>query len=425
MRDFSTKVDNTAPLASGLLTAAEDNVRFRELEQAVTTAGIGLDGSEGPDSDTTMLAQALARYASGGIVGQDSGAANAHVLSTVGSFVMPKAYFKGMMIAFYAGATNTGATTVNAWSLGAKKLLSPAGADLVAGEIIVGVPVFAIYDPALDGGAGAFKIVPWSVGLVSVGTGTAVYKGRDSAGRHQIRSILAGSNITIDLVSDNDIRINGAAGGGGGGGGSPHENVGTGAQVHKGNDGTNDELRTLLAASGGGLTVTQNTDDISMKLADIAAWKLLLRNAGSTGTPAAAGTNDLTVETAPALLDKFILGKAADGALRAVTLQTVRGGAGNWIPVAGTMSVSTGLATHVINSNDFSGASVALKPGDNLTARITFTTALTDTRYLVYWRAASGLIIAGVTKATTHLDLYLTSSGSVTDTLDVYIVKLA
>lgn len=260
------------------------------------------------------------------------------------------------------------------------------------------------------------------------GFGQPVYEGFES-GAHKFRRILAGTNVTVDLVEtapgsgDYAIRISATASGGGGGGGSPHENVGDGAQVHRTNDGTYDELRTLKGAAGGGITVTQNDTDIDFRLSSIAAWRILLRNASSSGVPGAHRVIDLADEPTPATLDKVILGKAADGALRSVTVGALRGGGGNTIPVAGSFSISTALAGHTINSSDFTGATCALKPGDPLSVRLTFPAALADTRYLVNVKTG-GQTAVGVTKATTHVDLYVTSTGSVTETIEAFIVKL-
>lgn len=94
MRNYVTKLDNTAPGPSGILGADEDNVRFAELLAAVVTAGMVADPIDGPSTDNSMLSQAMARYASGGIGCTNSGGANAYVLSATGSFVLPKAHFK-------------------------------------------------------------------------------------------------------------------------------------------------------------------------------------------------------------------------------------------------------------------------------------------------------------------------------------------
>lgn len=219
MRDTTDKIDNTAPNATGILTAAEDNVRFQELENAVSTAAIALD--TGSDTDVRMLAQAMARYASGGVVCQDTGAANTHILSSVGQFVLPKAYFKGMVVMYYPAATNSGAATVNIGGIGAKQIYNSVGGALVAGDIAVNTFTMMTYDPTLNGGAGAFKLSPWSMPMRSVGDGTPVYEGL-ALGRHKIRSLMAGTNITIDLVEspaasgEYKIRITSTGGGGGG-----------------------------------------------------------------------------------------------------------------------------------------------------------------------------------------------------------------
>lgn len=162
MRNFGDKIDNTAPLPSGILTAAEDNARFKELENAVSTAGITLDGPTGPDTDFYHLAQAMARYASGGVAAQDGGAANAYVLTSVGSFQMPKAYFQGMMVWFHPTYANTGESMVNAFGLGSKKIYDAEGQLLEGGELIAGRMTVLIYSTSLDSGAGGFKLAPWT-----------------------------------------------------------------------------------------------------------------------------------------------------------------------------------------------------------------------------------------------------------------------
>ena len=222
MRNFSDKLDNTAPSASGILTAAEDNVRFKELENAVLTAGIALDGPTGPDAGGLfMLAEAIARYASGGIVCQDTGAADAHVLGAVGGFILPKAYFNRMMIIWYPAGTNTGTATVNVNGIGIKQIRNSVGDVLVAGDIAANTLTMALYDPAANSGAGAFKLSPWSMPMRSVGDGVKIYEGI-GVGRHKIRSLMAGTNVTIDLVESpggsGEYKVRIASSGGGGGG---------------------------------------------------------------------------------------------------------------------------------------------------------------------------------------------------------------
>lgn len=152
MRDFVTKIDNTAPAASGVLSADEDDMRFNEMKNAVTTAGISLDAVGGPDADLKMLAQAMGRYASGAVHMTDSGAANNYVLSSPSGpsgFVLPKALFAGMRVRFVPGATNTGAAVVNVASLGSKAIVSASGVALTGGEIVGGLLADMWYDTGI------------------------------------------------------------------------------------------------------------------------------------------------------------------------------------------------------------------------------------------------------------------------------------
>lgn len=165
MRSWLTKIDNTAPANTGILAADEDNIRGAELDNAVTASGIALDVYGGPDTRQNMLAESMTRHASGGIFATDGGSANAYVLSITGAFVAPTALFKGLRVAFYAAATNTGASTLNAFGLGAKKFLTHTGAAMVGGEVLTSQEIEADYDPTLDGGTGAWRICPWANAL--------------------------------------------------------------------------------------------------------------------------------------------------------------------------------------------------------------------------------------------------------------------
>lgn len=160
MRNFRTKVNNTAPLATGILDAAEDNIRFEELENAVTAGGITLDGPDGPDSNKTMLAESMTRHASGALWCADGGSANAYVLTMGGSFVAPRALFEGLTVRFRAGNANTGASTANAFGLGVKPILDHTQATLTSGSIQTRI-VELIYRPSV-GAAGAWILPAWA-----------------------------------------------------------------------------------------------------------------------------------------------------------------------------------------------------------------------------------------------------------------------
>ena len=168
MRDYTTKVDNTAPAGTGILAADEDNARFEELKQAVKRAGITLDPDGGPNTDTQMLAQAMARYASGGVVGTDGGAADAYVITSISgagatSFRMPQALFDGMRAFWEPANNNTGACTANIWGLGAKSIKDYAGNDPAADLIVSGRAVETIYDSGSD----THVLAPWCTLVLS------------------------------------------------------------------------------------------------------------------------------------------------------------------------------------------------------------------------------------------------------------------
>lgn len=161
MRNLASKADNTAPATTGRLSAAEFNSMQDELETAVTSQGISLD-SPSTDVDLTMLAQAMSRSASLGVFATDGGSANTYVLSITGSAVAPKALFTGMRVLFFAAATNTSASTINAFGLGAKAFYTHAGAAMTGGEVLIGKLIEATYDTTLNSSAGAWRIAPWA-----------------------------------------------------------------------------------------------------------------------------------------------------------------------------------------------------------------------------------------------------------------------
>lgn len=155
MRNTANKVDGAAPLTTGILSAAEDTARFNELRNAVSTAGIALDPDQGPDTDVQMLAQAIARYASGGVVYRDGSAvANSYSVTPFNSFIAPRAYFDGMLIKFRPNVSNTSASTVNVNGLGNQLIRTPAGVDLSAGDLTAGV----LHEATYDAGNGWFVI---------------------------------------------------------------------------------------------------------------------------------------------------------------------------------------------------------------------------------------------------------------------------
>jgi microcystin-dependent protein len=90
---------------------------------------------------------------------------------TLSYSVPPTAYVQGERFAFRAGAANSGATTVNVASLGAKKLLKPGTSGptaMIGGEIQANQLVVIDYDPTLDSSNGAFVMVsPCAIGTAA------------------------------------------------------------------------------------------------------------------------------------------------------------------------------------------------------------------------------------------------------------------
>jgi len=136
--------------------------------------------------------------------------------------------------------------------------------------------------------------------IASNAGGTPIYEGltAEDKPKHKIRPLIEGSNITFDLVENPPgsgrygLRISAAAAAGGGDD-VPLENVGDGAFVFKGFDGTNDELRSIKGING--ITVAQNGDVIEVDgaaisgatLATLAPMMLLQQVRAYNANPAA------------------------------------------------------------------------------------------------------------------------------------------
>jgi len=126
MLDLNDKVTGST------LTAAEWNNVPSEIQNVIEGLGITLSGG-----DLNQLGKAIAGYVANGTFYADSGAANAYVLSTVGSKQSPTAYTDGLEAEFIVGNTNTGSSTVNVAGLGVKNIASSSSAGaLTAGDIV-------------------------------------------------------------------------------------------------------------------------------------------------------------------------------------------------------------------------------------------------------------------------------------------------
>lgn len=147
MRDTPSKADNVGDV----LPAANFNALNKELENLITTAGITLDPDGGPDANLFMISEALATYASSAWHYADSGSANTYVLSRVASSTLKNvpAYYDGMAVSFEIGNTNSGASTINVATLGAKAVFW-RGVAVTSGILTAGERVLAFFDTAND-----------------------------------------------------------------------------------------------------------------------------------------------------------------------------------------------------------------------------------------------------------------------------------
>lgn len=147
MRNISAKTDNVGDT----LPASDFNANLRsELQNVVTSSDQTLDAEGGPDTDVEMLGKAITIYANASQYYQDSGAANSYVLARVGNLKPLVDYIDGVTVMFKAGNSNTGASTINVDSLGAKALRDNTDTALVGGEITANGYVIARYNASND-----------------------------------------------------------------------------------------------------------------------------------------------------------------------------------------------------------------------------------------------------------------------------------
>jgi len=136
MQDLNDKVTGNT------LTAAEWNEIPSELQNVITALGQTLSGA-----DFNQLGKAIAGYAANGTFYTDGGAADAYVLTAIGTGKQaPPSYIDGMLAAFLVTNTNTGASTVNVASLGVKDIKDKNGVALGAGALTAGQIAFLRYD---------------------------------------------------------------------------------------------------------------------------------------------------------------------------------------------------------------------------------------------------------------------------------------
>ncbi len=149
--------------------------------------------------DTNQYAKSAAEYAASGWFYTDSGAADAYVLTNIGTLKSPNAYVVGELISFRAANANTGASTVNVATKGVKNIKKADGAtDPAAGDIPTDRDTWARYDGT------SFRIQEFGSGTGSdTNTVSLTEVGHGYAGEEWIR--INGVDLTVEAQADSAI----------------------------------------------------------------------------------------------------------------------------------------------------------------------------------------------------------------------------
>lgn len=303
MQDFGTKTDDTAG-PSGQLSAAEFNNLATENENAVLRSGLALSGSS-----ETQLAQSLFLHGVKSESFQDNGSANIYVATPVsgaGGVALPAAYtsLDGSIISFKASNANTGASTLNIGQttgtlLGAKPIRTQSDEALAANSILTGQRVQVLYNAALNGGGGAWELLPWSIN-----------GGRLLGGPQVFSSVGAFTYTPTQGMSFAIIEVQG---GGGAGAGSTVPGAGNVSIGAGGNSGAYAKGRFTAASIGVSQTVTVGAAGAPAAGASggnggTSSVGTLISSPGGNGGP--AGNN----ATPPTAVGNGALGAAPSGA---------------------------------------------------------------------------------------------------------------
>lgn len=148
-----------------LLFLADSVISMSEINNVVKGTGQALSAG-----DLEQLGKGIADYVANGDFYTDSGAADAYVLTEIGSKQAPTAYTDGMRARYEAANANTGASTVNVAGLDVKNIKLSGGTDPAAGDIDGRIEI--VYDAA----SGWFELInPKVTRTTAVVTGTATF----------------------------------------------------------------------------------------------------------------------------------------------------------------------------------------------------------------------------------------------------------
>lgn len=144
MQDLNDKI------TGNFVGADEWNQIPSEIQNIIEATGQTLSGG-----NLNQLGIGVAAYVANGTFYTDSGAADAYVLTKIGSKQAAPAYTDGLHASFNVDVTNTGASTVDVDSLGVKDIVYQ-GAALNGGELTAGLIINLRFDTAND----RFELIP-------------------------------------------------------------------------------------------------------------------------------------------------------------------------------------------------------------------------------------------------------------------------
>lgn len=193
MEDLNDKI------TGDIITAAEWNQIPSEIQNVITDTGQTLSAG-----DLNQLGKGIANYSANSIFYTDSGAADAYVLTKIGSKQSVTAYTDGMQSSFNVDITNTGASTINVDSLGVKSIVYK-GAALNGGELTAGLIVNLVFDLAND----RFELIPNLSNTIAVDGGWVIGSpgvGSLGAGTLNVENeFTCGGNVGIGTTSPDGI----------------------------------------------------------------------------------------------------------------------------------------------------------------------------------------------------------------------------
>lgn len=181
------------------VTAHVDSGAYRTLTCTIVSNG-------GAIANGATVSVQVVRCEDGGSANsyacEDGGSANSYLLTMIGTFVPPTALVAEMRLRFRPGAANTGASVLNAFSLGERPLVDHGLAPLSGAELESGRDAEVIWRPDV-GGSGSWVLPAWANALYVDPSPTNAMA--DNSSWLQLSRTVAGmtlSNSLVDTVND-------------------------------------------------------------------------------------------------------------------------------------------------------------------------------------------------------------------------------